>query len=351
LKEGFENSQRAPKTFKELTIMKKTIVWSLAIWVCSASLLIAQTPAQVQKAELAIPFGTVSGKIVMAGDHLVFIDEERPDQSFVVAKTEVEDLSIQDRTASLELRRAVHDRSGDRSRLNFRLTNGETLALKRWFGSAVTTPAVAAPAFSVRNKPQAQPSHPAKPSLIAVPADTVVQLLLNQGLSSRVAQKGDTFTASVTAPVVVDNTVVIPEGSTVHGRVTEVLRAERRQNGSVAVAFYELELPTKEKIEIHGSLASLEDEKGEKRDVGQEGEVEGKSTAKRNVAFIGGGAGAGALVGAVAGGGKGAGIGAAVGAGVGTLGALMTKGNDVQVASGTEIAMALDREVSLPVTR
>ena len=69
------------------------------------------------------------------------------------------------------------------------------------------------------------------------------------------------------------------------------------------------------------------------------------------MAFIGGGAGAGALVGAVAGGGKGAGIGAAVGAGVGTLGALMTKGNDVQVASGTEIAMALDREVSLPVTR
>jgi hypothetical protein len=351
LQGGFREFASCAENLKEPIIMKKTIVWSLAIWVCSASLLIAQTPAQMQKAELAIPFGTVSGKIVMAGDHLVFIDEERPDQSFVVARAEVEDLTIQDRTASLELRRPVHDRSGDRSRLNFRLTNGESVALKRWFGSSVATPAAAAPAFSVRNTRQAQQSVPAKPSLIAVPADTVVQLLLNQGLSSRVAQKGDTFTASVTAPVVVDNTVVIPEGSTVHGRVTEVLRAERRQNGSVAVAFYELELPTKEKIEIHGSLASLEDEKGEKRDVGQEGEVEGKSTTKRNVAFIGGGAGAGALVGAVAGGGKGAGIGAAVGAGVGTLGALMTKGNDVQVASGTEIAMALDREVSLPVAR
>ena len=64
--------------------------------------------------------------------------------------------------------------------------------------------------------------------------------------------------------------------------------------------------------------------------MGQEGEVEGKSTTKRNVVFIGGGAGAGALVGAVAGGGKGAGIGAAVGA---------------------EIAMTLDREVSIPFTR
>ena len=329
--------------------MKRKIVMNLAIWVCSASLLSAQTTAQVQKADLAIPFGTVSGKIVMAGDHLVFIDEERPDQSFVIAKTEVEDLTIQDRTASLELRRPVHDRSGERSQLNFRLANSDTASLKRWFGLAPTTPAAPAPTLSARNRQQAQPGLPARPRLITVPADTLVHLQLNQGLSSRTAQKGDTFTASVTAPVVVGNNVAIPEGSLVQGRVTEVMRAERRQNGSVAVAFYELELPTKDKMEIYGSLASLEDEKGKRREVGQEGEVEGKSTTKRNVVFIGGGAGAGALVGALAGGGKGAGIGAAVGAGVGTLGALMAKGNDVQVASGTEIAMALDREVNIPV--
>ena len=330
--------------------MKKIIILSLAIRLCSVSFLYAQTTAQIQKADLAIPFGTVSGKIVMAGDHLVFIDEERPAQSFVVARSEVEDLTIQDRTASLELRRPVQDRSGERSHLNFRLAQGDILSLKRWIGSTATTPAAPAPAFSARNKIQSQPQ-PAKPLVIQVPVDTVVQLQLNQGLSSRTALKGDTFTASVTAPVVVDNSVVIPKDSVVHGRVTEVMRAERRQNGSVAVAFYELELPSKEKVEIYGSLANLEDEKGEKREVGQEGEVEGKSTKKRNVAFIGGGAGAGALVGAVAGGGKGAGIGAAVGAGAGTLGALMSKGNDVQIASGTEIAMALDREVSIAVSR
>ena len=58
-----------------------------------------------------------------------------------------------------------------------------------------------------------------------------------------------------------------------------------------------------------------------------------------------------ALIGAVAGGGKGAGIGAAVGAGLGTLGALVSKGNDVEVSSGTEVAMSLDREVTIPVSR
>src|SRR5215471_1854700 len=125
--------------------MKKTIVLNLVIRFWSASLLFAQTTAQIQKADLAIPFGTVSGKIVMAGDHLVFIDEEQPDHSFVVAKSEVEDLAVQDRTASLELRRPVQDRSGETSQLNFRLVQGETVSLKRWFGSGLTTPATPAP--------------------------------------------------------------------------------------------------------------------------------------------------------------------------------------------------------------
>src|SRR5262249_22612874 len=234
---------------------------------------------------------------------------------------------------------------------NFRLVQGETVSLKRWFGSGLTTPATPAPVLSTRNRVQTPPSQPAKPVVVQVPVDTVVQLQLNEALSSRTAQTGDIFSARVRAPVVVENSVVIPEGSTVHGRVTQVERAERRQNGSVAVAFYELELPSKEKIEIYGSLANLEDEKGEKREVAPEGEIKGKSTTKRNVAFIGGGAGAGALVGALAGGGKGGGVGAAVGAGAGTLGALLSKGNDVQIASGTEIAMALDREVSIPISR
>ncbi|PYV86488.1 MAG: hypothetical protein DMG05_19525 [Acidobacteria bacterium] len=328
-------------------MMKKSL-FTIVLLLGTTSLLRAQTTASMQQADLAIPFGTVSGKIIVAGEHLVFVDEEKPELSFVIAKNEVENFSIQDRTASLELSRPIQDRSGERSRLNFRLANGDTTALKRWFGAAAMAPVAAAPSLSVRNKWQ---SSPAKQRLIAVPTDTIVQLKLNQGLSSRTAQRGDIFTARVTAPVVVDNSVVVPEGSTIYGRVTEVAEAERRRNGSIAVAFYQLELTTKEKLEIHGSLASLGDERGEKRGVGQEGEVEGKSTTKRNVVFIGGGAGAGALIGAVAGGGKGAGIGAAVGAGLGTLGALVSKGNDVEVASGTEVAMSLDREVTIPVSR
>jgi hypothetical protein len=172
-----------------------------------------------------------------------------------------------------------------------------------------------------------------------------------QGISSRTAQKGDTFSTNVITPVVIGDVVAVPEGSVVRGRITEVTRAERRSNGAVAVAFYEIELPTNRRVEIHGSLTSLDTVKGEKREAGPEGEVEGKSTTKRDVVFIGGGAGVGAVIGAVTGGGKGAGIGAAIGAGLGTLGTLLSEGNEVEVASGTDIVMALDREVDLPRLR
>lgn len=182
---------------------------------------------------------------------------------------------------------------------------------------------------------------------VTIPVDTIFRLRLNQGLTSRTAQKGDTFTARVVAPVVVGSVVAVPEGSTVYGRVTTVTRAARRKNGTIGVTFYKLQLPSKRTYPIYGSLTSLGDEKGEQHDGEKESEVKGKSTAKRNVIFIGGGAGVGAVIGAAAGGGKGAGIGAAIGAGVGAAGALLSKGHEAEVASGTEIGMVLDRPLTV----
>ncbi|HXF05637.1 MAG TPA: hypothetical protein VNM72_09500 [Blastocatellia bacterium] len=193
--------------------------------------------------------------------------------------------------------------------------------------------------------------HPQTSGSVTVPVDTIIRLRLTQGLSSRTAQKGDTFTAKVVSPVVVGETVAIPEGSIVYGRVTSVARAARRRDGRIAVTFYRLELPSQQTFTIYGSLASVETEEGKKQEVGKEGEVSGKSGIKRDVVFIGGGAGVGAVIGAAAGGGKGAGIGAAVGAGIGAAGALLRKGSEVELASGTEFSMVLDRAVTLPTRR
>lgn len=182
---------------------------------------------------------------------------------------------------------------------------------------------------------------------VTIPADTLFRLRLNNGLSSKSARVGDRITATVTAPVVVDGRVAVPEGTTVAGKVTSVQPAARRKNGTIGVGFTHLDLPNGTSRSIIGSLASLSDD-GKERQADAEGRVSGSSTTKRNVIFIGGGAGAGAVIGAIAGGGKGAGIGAAIGAGLGTAGVLLSKGHEAEVASGTEIGMRLDQSVTVP---
>jgi len=83
--------------------------------------------------------------------------------------------------------------------------------------------------------------------------------------------------------------------------------------------------------------------------VTEEGQVEGEGSKKRDAATIGGGAGVGAVIGAIAGGGKGAAIGAGAGAAAGTGVVLLTRGKDITLKRGTELAIQLDRPHSVLV--
>ena len=214
-----------------------------------------------------------------------------------------------------------------------------SLALLLILANAVASPAT-------QNQSRARRTSTAEG--ITVPEDTLFRLRLNATLSSKSSRIGDKFSAKVVAPVVVGNKVAVPEGSTIYGKVTSVQPAQRRKHGTIGVAFTRLELAGGTSQAIAGSLASLSDD-GKERQADSEGRVSGTSTTKRDVVFIGGGAGAGAAIGAAAGGGKGAGIGAAIGAGVGVAGALLSKGHEAEVASGTEIGMRLDQAVTLPM--
>jgi hypothetical protein len=139
---------------------------------------------------------------------------------------------------------------------------------------------------------------------------------------------------------------VIPAGSIIVGRVTEVKRAARQSKaGTLGEEFISVKLPTGYSRALNGSLTSMSNEAVE---YDNEGQVTGNSSTKRNVVFIGGGAAAGALIGAIAGGGKGAGIGAGIGAGLGVAGALFSKGKEAEVRPGTEFGVILNQSLSLP---
>ncbi|HKR11709.1 MAG TPA: hypothetical protein VJT15_06615 [Pyrinomonadaceae bacterium] len=173
---------------------------------------------------------------------------------------------------------------------------------------------------------------------------------MSDTLKSDESRIGDTFSTTVVDPVYSANGVeLVPSGSTIAGRVTAVQKAKKDGNpGSLSVVFYSLRLPNGRSAAISGSLTDLD---AGKTTSDNEGTASAKKTSKRNLKFIGGGAGGGLLIGALAGGGKGAAIGAGVGAGVGFLAKKLRKGSEAEVKSGTEFGVILNRPISLPAYR
>lgn len=170
-----------------------------------------------------------------------------------------------------------------------------------------------------------------------VAANTTMHLRLNDKLSSKDARVGDTFTSTVETPVYVRGVEVVPAGSTVTGHITHVNRAGRKsQAGSINVTFTSLELPNGARHAINASLTTS-------ASADNEGEVKGKSSTKKNAAFIGGGLVVGGLINGVAG--------AATGGLIGVGRGLIKKGEEAEVKRGTEFDVILNRAVTLNAYR
>jgi hypothetical protein len=194
-----------------------------------------------------------------------------------------------------------------------------------------------------RSTPRAR----AASNLQTVAAGKRIRVRMNDNLSSKVSQVGDSFTTTVTEPVYSNSgAVVIPSGSEVIGRVDSVRKAVKGgKAGEIDVSFRQIVLPNGTKRTINGSLTDLsaDDAKSD-----NEGTARGDRMKHRKIIFIGGGGAGGAILGAAIGGGKGALIGGLIGAAGGFLGERYTKGEEAEVRSGTEFGVLLNQSVSLP---
>jgi hypothetical protein len=186
-----------------------------------------------------------------------------------------------------------------------------------------------------------------KPTLYTVEQNARIRVRIEQELSSKTAKVGDTFTTKV-VETVYSNTgvVVIPEGSTITGRVDAVAPAKKGGTpGAIEVSFIEVKLPNQYKRTINGSLVDLNSDDAKSDN---ESTAKGDKMKNRKIIFIGGGAGTGAIIGGIAGGG----LGAAIGAGAGALGGYIAnkqlKGEEAVVKSGTEFGVVLNQAISMP---
>ncbi len=117
-------------------------------------LVFAGLPAVAQQApnpsplpvELAIPFGTVPGKLLMLGNHIVFLDEQQPETSVVVPKSVIDRLTADGAAIMIQMKEPVRGRSGELRLLNFRVSaGGDPAVVTTWFGSGAGKPAPTAP--------------------------------------------------------------------------------------------------------------------------------------------------------------------------------------------------------------
>jgi hypothetical protein len=177
---------------------------------------------------------------------------------------------------------------------------------------------------------------------VVVPAGTVIPVTLTSRVTTKNAKDGDGVYGKVSFPITVDNKIVIPEGSHVRGKITEVKRPGRvKGKGELTLSFQTLVLPNGHTIPIYTSLGGAG---GAGRRKG-EATVEGDSSKGEDAKTVGTTAASGAVIGVIANGGKGAAAGGAGGAAVGTAAVLLSRGKDLVLEPGTTIEILLDQPV------
>jgi hypothetical protein len=169
------------------------------------------------------------------------------------------------------------------------------------------------------------------PKPIVVEAGTPIRVTVDQSVSSKTSNPGDHFEASLAAPVIVGEKVVIPSGARARGTVIVAKSAGKfKGNAELSVAL--------DSITVHGESYSLKTTSVMEASQGR---------GKRTAVGAGGGAAVGALIGAIAGHGKGAAIGAVAGAGAGTAGAAYTGERDITIAPESKLNFKLKEPLEI----
>jgi hypothetical protein len=168
---------------------------------------------------------------------------------------------------------------------------------------------------------------------VTIPAGTTLRLDLGKALASDTSKVEDTVQATLRQDVSVDGAVVLPVGTELQGVVTGVERPGRvKGRAQISYRFDTLR-------------AADETYKVKTSAIGHQGEA----TKSEDATKVGVGAGAGAVIGGILGGGDGAAKGAAIGGAAGTGAVLATRGKELKLAPGTNIATTLTAPLTVRI--
>lgn len=172
-------------------------------------------------------------------------------------------------------------------------------------------------------------------SIYELPAGTKIRLRMDNEINSKVSSVNDTFTSVISESVKVRDTVVLPIGAIINGRIMQVKRASTgKKNGSLTLSFEMLRFENGDRREIDGILVN---------------QLAVKSASTKDILTIAGAAGIGAIIGGISRSENGTLLGAAVGSGAGAGAIFLRKGKDVRIKANEEFEIELTKTVILPV--
>jgi BON domain len=179
--------------------------------------------------------------------------------------------------------------------------------------------------------PTPPPPPPPQPITVTIPEGVVVSVRTIDAIESKTASEGQIFHASLDAPVVVGDQIVLPKGLNANLKVVQASSSGKFSGTS----------------ELTVSLDTITYQGKTYTFASSDVQQKGASRGKRSAEVIGGGAVLGAIIGGLAGGGKGAAIGAGVGGAGGTAVQASTHGKQVKIPSETKLDFTLHSPVDV----
>jgi hypothetical protein len=188
---------------------------------------------------------------------------------------------------------------------------------------------------------------------ITIPAGTKIPIALRNAISTKSSHEGDPVYAKTTFPVVVDDRIVIPEGTYMQGRISSIRPAGRvKGRAEVLMHFTTLIYPSGYTVVLPGSLENAPAvDKAKVKD--KEGTIKADSDKGGKAATVAvPAAEGGALAGGLATGSRGGALaGAGAGVAAGMLGVMLSHGNEVKLMPGMTFEVVLQRDISVDSSR
>ena len=182
-----------------------------------------------------------------------------------------------------------------------------------------------------------------------VASGTEMHVTLDSRLTTDTSKVGDGFTATVAEPVRDGaGNIVIPAGSKVQGEVTEVEQGKtlgtiRGAKAKLNMRFTQVQLPSGSNLPLTATLVSVNSTNNKAQSAGNEGEVNGGTTATNTAKDVGIGAAVGTVAGLIFGSAlKGLAIGAVAGGGY----VLATGGKNVDLPQNTGLVLRVDQPIA-----